>query len=88
VDDTVVLERRLEPASFSALVPRRTPSSATTGSPPVKTGTIWLSKAPLSCAAAARSCDCAEYSSSLVRENPHSPRSSSAEIPWLNEKSP
>ncbi|CNI50888.1 Uncharacterised protein [Mycobacterium tuberculosis] len=53
------------PASFSTLVPRRTPSSAVTISPSsTKTGTIWSVKAPPSWAAAASSCDDAEYSSS------------------------
>jgi hypothetical protein len=54
----------------------------------VNTGIIWLSKAPLSCAAAARSCDCAEYSSSRARDNPHFSAIISAEMPWLNENSP
>ena len=52
-----------------------------------KTGTICTSKAPESCAAPARSCDSAEYSSSRVRENPHFFAIISADNPWLNEKS-
>ena len=43
------------------------PSSAVTTPPSVNTGTIWSVNAPASCAAAARSCDCAEYSSRRVR---------------------
>ena len=82
------LNAGFSPASFSTVVPRRMPSSATTGSPSVNTGMICVSNAPSSCAAAARSCDRAEYSSRRVRENPHFCAISSAEMPWLNEKSP
>ena len=78
----------LSPASFSTVLPRRTPSSATTGSPSVKTGMICISNAPSSWAAAASSCERTEYSSSRVRTNPHFWEIISAEMPWLNEKSP
>ena len=82
------LNAGFSPASFSTVLPRRTPSSATTGSPSVNTGMICVSNAPLSCAVAASSCERTEYSSSRVRENPHFCEINSAEMPWLNEKSP
>ncbi len=63
------------------------PSSSVTTSASVKTGTIWSVKAPASCAAAARSWDCAEYSSSRVLDRFHFFAISSAEMPWLNAKS-
>ena len=77
----------LSAASFSAVVPRRMPSSAVTTPASVGTPTIWSVNAPRSCAAAASSCERAEYSSSRVREKPHFSAIISAEMPWLNEKS-
>ena len=44
------LNAGFRPASFSTVVPRRMPSSATTGSPSVNTGMICVSNAPSSCA--------------------------------------
>ena len=62
------LKDGLSPASDSAVVPRRMPSSAVTGRRRSTPGRSGRSNAPASCAAAARACERAEYSSSWVRE--------------------
>ncbi len=79
----------LSPASVSTDDPRRTPSSrATTVPSPVVTGASWASNRPSSCAAAAFSCDTAEYSSTCVREKPQRSAIISAPTPWLGGVSP
>ena len=56
--------------SFSTVDPRRMPSSAVTAPSAVDTDMVSSTNSPSSCAAAARSWDSTEYSSSCARDNP------------------
>ena len=78
------LNAGLSVAIFSMVVPRRMPSSLSTGLPSWSLiATIWSSNAPESCAAAAFSCEPSENSSTAVRSKPHCSAIISAPMPWF-----
>ena len=89
MDHTVLGEGRLEsrPASRPCSLPHTLVGGDDRFASSVNTGTICSVNAPSSWAAAARSWDSAEYSSSRVREKPPLLAIISADRPWLKEKS-